>query len=212
MSHCNSPDFFLFLVTSGQSLKDGLVDSGGCSSWFILVETLGDPQSSLLLKAGFNSDRLAWEFVRSQKLSRKGGDFSASLGPFHCSVMPSSEDFLFVLFPSIRWEFLLFRFLSAVPCPTQPIHEEMAPSPWEPCGYQGAASVPPLNCPFSRLSEPIPSSLSWTLSFTCPSWCPSADLAQVFPVYYWGSRTVPLNFVTPCHLSCDSESNNAGPC
>lgn len=54
-----------------------------------------------------------------------------------------SEDFLFVLFPSIRWEFLLFRFLSAVPCPTQPIHEEMAPFPWEPCGYQGAASVPP---------------------------------------------------------------------
>lgn len=49
--HCNSPDFFLFLVSSGHSQKKGLVDSDGCLTWprravitdlFSLVETLGD--------------------------------------------------------------------------------------------------------------------------------------------------------------------------
>lgn len=58
----------------------------------------------------------------------------------------------------MQWEFLSV-IAEHSPCPRQPIHEELFPSPQEPWGSRGcAAAVPPLNLAFSRLQEPIPSS------------------------------------------------------
>lgn len=59
--------FFLFLVTSGHSQNNGLVGSHECLAgpeqlWSGLGN-LGRSVASLLLKAWFNSEQVAWDFV-----------------------------------------------------------------------------------------------------------------------------------------------------